>query len=349
MLTVFLGILAFLVILAILILVHEFGHFSAAKLMGVQVDEFGLGFPPRLKTWRRGRTLYSLNAIPLGGFVKMQGENGQDAEPDSFGSKAPWRRFLILIAGPSMNLLLAVVLFFFAFMGGSPRGLTVITAVSDNSPAAAAGLHPGDRILAVDGQSVQYLDELQAVVDAHLGHALELRVQRGPGSFLTTLVPRQHPPKNQGPIGIGLDRTVTVAYSPSSAIKQAVSVIGNTMQAVPALFQTLARHDTAPVSGPIGIAHQTTLVVQNEPANGFGSILLFVGFLSASLGVLNLLPIPALDGGRIVFVLLSWIRRRNLDPEVEGLIHIAGMAMLLLLILFVSYQDIVRWISGGSF
>lgn len=346
---IFVGILAFFVILAVLILVHELGHFTFAKLMGVRVDEFGLGFPPRLKSWKRGQTIYSLNAIPLGGFVKMRGENGEDEEADSFGSKAPWQRFIILIAGPTMNLLLAVGIFFFTFLGGAPRVLTVVSQVASHSPAALAGLQPGDEIVAVNGKNVQYFADLHDITAKYLGHRVSLTVQRRGVEFSTSLVPRIHHPPNQGAMGVTMEVATAVSYSPATALHMSLEQVGLMIGTVPTLINSLSQHGTSQVAGPIGIAQQTTDVVHSEPRYGIGPILQFVALLSANLGVLNLLPIPALDGGRIVFVLLSWIRRRNLDPEVEGLIHMVGMAALLMLIMFISYQDVLRWVSGGSF
>ena len=347
--TIFIGIIAFFVILGVLILVHEVGHFAFAKLMGVRVDEFGLGFPPRLKTWRRGGTVYSLNAIPLGGFVKMLGENGDHPEPDSFGAKPPWQRFLILVAGPGMNLLLALAIFFGTFMIGSPRYLTVVTSVVGGSPAATAGLHVGDRIVAVDGQPVKYADQLQGLVLNNLGERLTIRVERGSKTFSTGLVPRVNPPPHQGPMGVGVAKSMTVAYGPADSLGRAFGQIGAMVGSLPLVLQSIGQHGGGQVAGPIGIAQGTTDVVQNEPSTGIGTLLQWVALLSANLGVLNLLPIPALDGGRLVFVLLSWVRRRNLDPELEGLVHMVGMAMLLMLILVISYQDVARWVGGGSF
>ncbi|HEX8917790.1 MAG TPA: M50 family metallopeptidase [Chloroflexota bacterium] len=347
--TLGLGILTFVVVLAVLILVHELGHFTFAKIMGVRVEEFGLGFPPRMKWWRRNGTVYSINAIPIGGFVKMLGENGDQQSADSFGSKAPWQRLMILLAGPGMNLMLALTIFFFVFLAGAPRGLTVVTAVNRGSPAALAGLRIGDRIVQANGQPVTYLDQLQTVTSGNLGQRIPLRVLRGRHIVDTTLVPRVNPPKNQGPMGVVLGDTVNYSYGPGHSLQLAVRQVGIMVASIPLLIQSVQQHGGNGVSGPIGIAHITTQVVHDEPQQGFGSILEFVALLSANLGVLNLLPIPALDGGRIVFVLISWIRRRNLDPEVEGLIHLVGMAVLLLLITLVSYHDLLQWIGGGSF
>ena len=347
--TIALGILTFVVVLAALILAHELGHFVFAKLMGVRVEEFGLGFPPRVKSWRRNGTIYSLNAIPIGGFVKMLGEGSGDASSESFNAKPPWRRFVVLAAGPAMNLMLAVIIFFFVFMGGSSRFLTVVTQVAPNSPAAQVNLRPGDRIVQVDRQKVYYYEDLAGAMQGRVGQRVSLAIERGSRLFQVSLVPRVHPPKTQGPMGIETNQSTAVRYSPVHAASLAVQQVGDMVLVVPTLLQSVSQHNGPQVSGPIGIARVTTDVVRQEPKQGPGSLFEFVALLSANLGVLNLLPVPALDGGRIVFVLISWVRRRNLDPEVEGLIHMMGMAMLLLLIAIISYQDVVRWLSGSSF
>ncbi|HEY8685799.1 MAG TPA: M50 family metallopeptidase [Chloroflexota bacterium] len=347
--TIFVGILTFFVILAVLILVHELGHFTLAKVMGVRVEEFGLGFPPRLRSWKLRGTVYSLNALPLGGFVKMTGENGEDDDPASFAAKAPWQRLLILLFGPVMNLTLAVGIFFFAFMGGSPRGLTIVTGVSAGSPAALAHIRVGDTIVDAGGVHVNYLSDLQHITTSHLGKPLKIKVVRNHRFRTVSLVPRPKPPVNQGPMGIALSKVTTVTYSPGTALRMSVQQVADMIGSIPLLLQNVSQHGGGQVTGPIGIAHLTTQVVQQEPQQGPSSLFLFVALLSANLGVLNLLPIPALDGGRIVFVLLSWARRRNLNPEIEGVIHMVGMAVLLMLILVISYQDIVRWVTGGTF
>jgi regulator of sigma E protease len=168
-------------------------------------------------------------------------------------------------------------------------------------------------------------------------------------NYTTTLVPRVNPPRGQGPMGVVMAKSVTVSYSPLHALRLSASQVVAMVTALPQLVSSVSQTGGSGVTGPVGIARITTTVVKNEPSQGPGSLFAFVALLSANLGVLNLLPIPALDGGRIAFVLLSWIRRRSLDPEVEGLIHLVGMAVLLVLILLVSYQDVMHWISGGSF
>lgn len=343
-----LGILTFFVVLAVLIMAHELGHFTSAKLFGIRVEEFGIGFPPRVKTWWRNGTLYSLNAIPIGGFVKMLGENGEDRDPDSFGAKPPWKRLIVLMAGPSMNILLALAIFFFTYLIGVPDGLPVVTQVARDSPAAAAGIEQGDWILAVNRHPVHYRSDLQTDVLSRVGKRTTFTLLRGRRELRVTLVPRMRPPKGQGAVGIGLAQDTTVSYSPAAAASNSVGAVWSMVTAVPQILQSVPKHGASGVSGPIGIAHYTTDAVGNTPQLGPSPIFFLMALLSANLGVLNLLPIPALDGGRIVFVLISWARRRNMDPEVEGLIHMVGMALLLLLIAIISYQDLVRWIGGGS-
>jgi regulator of sigma E protease len=346
-LTLFIGILTFFVILATLVVAHEIGHFSFAKLFGVRVEEFGVGFPPRVRSWRRGGTMYSLNAIPLGGFVKMYGENGSSDAPDSFGAKRPWQRLIILIAGPFMNLLLALVLFFVTFAIAFPDGSTVISRVQPKSPAVTAGLRAGDRIIEVDQQPVSYRSQLQQVVDAHLGKPVDLLVLRGKQKLTVRVTPRQNPKAGQGPIGILLAHQVMRRYSPVTAAQKSLQTMRDFAAGTFQMLISIPRHGTAQVSGPIGIADTTTRTVSATPQNGIAPLLLLVALLSGSLGLMNLLPIPALDGGRVLFVLISWARRRNVDPEVEGLVHLLGMTVLLLLIILISYQDVVRWVGGS--
>lgn len=344
----FLGVLTFFVILAFLILAHEIGHFTFAKVFGVRVEEFGLGFPPRITGRRRNGTLYSINAIPLGGFVRMLGENGHEDEPDGFGAKPPWQRLIILLAGPSMNILVALLIFFVTFVVGVSDGLPIVTSVAPHSPAQAAGLHKGDEIVAVNGRKVSYRSDLEYDISQRLGHPVTLSVYRDRHIFVARVTPRERPPRGQGAVGIGLADDTIVNYSADRAATLAVQQVGTMVTMLPALVASVPTHGTGDMAGPIGIAHYTTQTVSTAPQVGPSPIFALVAFLSANLGVLNLLPIPALDGGRIVFVLISWIRRRNLDPEVEGLIHMVGMGMLLVLIAVISYQDLARWL-GGSF
>lgn len=338
---------AFVIVLGVLILVHESGHFSLAKLLHVRVFEFGLGFPPRIASIKRGDTLYSLNLLPLGGFVKMMGENGEDAgNPESFGAKPWWKRAIILVAGPAMNLLLALFLFFVtAAWLGYPVGTNVVGSTSPNSPAQKAGLHAGDRIIAVDGRRSPTLVSIHNLTDAHLGHRVALTILRNGEQQVIFVVPRRHPPANQGAVGVVMALREQ-RYPFGIAVAKSFQGVGTMIMAVPNLIASIERHGTQNISGPVGIARYTGQAASNIPQEGFGQFLAFVALLSANLGVLNLLPIPALDGGRLVLVVFAGVRRKNLNPEVEGVIHLVGMAILLMLIVLISYQDILRWASG---
>lgn len=339
--------IAFPSVLAALILVHELGHFSMAKFFKVRVFEFGLGFPPRILSKKRGDTLYSLNLLPLGGFVKMMGENGDDAgNPESFGSKPWWKRAIILIAGPAMNMVLALMLFFItAAWLGSPVTTNVVATISVDSPAKHAGLQKGDQIVAVDGHHTASLTTIHNLTEAHLGQRVGLSILRHGHAFTAYVIPRKVPPVGQGPVGVVMS-VREQRYPLGVAVSKSFEGVGSMIMAVPNLIGNIERHGTQNVSGPVGIARMTGDAASNIPQYGLGQFLALVALLSANLGVLNILPIPALDGGRLTLVLVSGIRRKNLNPEVEGLIHLAGMAVLLLLIVLISYQDIVRWASG---
>lgn len=340
-------IIAFVIVLSVLVFVHELGHFSLAKLFRVRVFEFAIGFPPRLVSWTRGETTYAVNSLPLGGYVRMMGENGTDAEnPESFGYKPWWQWGLILLGGPIMNIALALVLFFVtAAWLGVPLLTNGVQAISKNSPAQKAGLRPGDRIASVDGTATPNGDRLHIVLDKHAGQVVALGIVRAGRSFTVHVLARKNPPVNQGAVGIVIAET-TKTYSPLAAVGQSFGNVGQTFMAIPNLIHSLSQGRNPGVSGPIGIAHATGQVAMNARSIGIGDLFAFVALISASLGVFNLLPIPALDGGRILFVLLAGIRRRNVDPQLEGAFHLAGMAVLLILVALVSYQDIANWASG---
>jgi regulator of sigma E protease len=349
-------ILAFLSVLAVLILAHELGHFASAKAFGIKVEEFGLGFPPRLIKIRRGETLYSLNAIPLGGFTKMSGEEDPKV-PRSLASKGIGTRIIVLSAGSIMNALLPVVLFSIAFM--VPHNVliepTVVQTVSPGSPAALAGITPGDTLLGINGKLINNFSEFQRYTFLNLGEKTTILVKH---SDTTTeeiqLIPRWNPPQDEGAIGI--KRDIEFALANSTIVRQhkpfwkAIPMGASECVETFVLFKNEVLRwiiGAAPpqVTGPVGIAQLT-----GEVAKAGTSLLLeFTGFLSINLAVLNILPLPALDGGRIAFVLLEWVRRgRRISPKTEGLVHLIGFAMLMALTVVITYQDVIRIMSGGS-
>ncbi len=350
------NLLVFLVLLATLVLVHELGHFTLAKLAGVKVEEFGLGFPPRLLGIRRGETIYSLNAIPLGGFVRMLGEE-DPTHPRSF-ARAPKRwRTAILLAGPVMNFLAAAVFFTAAFLAGwpTPTAFAVeIFRVLPGTPAEQAGLQVGDLILQVEGQPVTDTRRLRDITQQHLGRPMTLLVRRGDQEIAITVVPRTQWPEGEGPIGIGIvDRPTRIEPVPYPLPEAIVRGLQRTLFVIIATpyLPILALRGLVPLDllrpvGPVGLYQVTSQATSVSVETGWlFPILSVAGTLSAGLGVANLLPIPGLDGGRLLFIALEAIRGRRVSPEREGLIHLLGITLLMGLLVIITYFDLVSPIA----
>lgn len=404
----------------LLVLVHEFGHFITAKWAGIRVEEFGLGFPPRLVGFRKrdqggweviwlggkrseeddyaykqspfsgtsggvsrmgargessregnllvaspsvsNHTIYSLNWIPIGGFVRMPGENGDindvngNYDPRSFAAKSAGKRLIVLVAGVTMNVILAMVLFTIAFGLGEPNLLPQIGQVVPGSPAAMAGIRAGDTIVSADNQPVRFFSDLQNIVDSklqadHNQHAtlpvsIQLRHAGSSQLVSTTVNVREHPPAGQGPMGIEASAKVTldripVWQAPIRGVQYTVQTTGSFIQAI---GQMISGALPFQVSGPVGIVKITGDVAQTVPSEGWWPLLSLTAVLSLNLAIINILPFPALDGGRVVLVLLEVLRGgKRLKPEVEGIINFVGMAILLTLMLVITFFDVVHW------
>jgi regulator of sigma E protease len=334
-------IVAFIVVLTVLVFIHELGHFTVAKKIGILVEEFAIGFPPRLASIKRAETTYAINAIPVGGYVRMKGENGEEDEPDAFGAKAWWRRGLVLLAGPAMNILFALILYTFVFaVLGSPQSDTSIAATLAHSPARHAHMKQGDVVYSIDGRLTPTLAKLETAIHHHLGQVLTVVVHRQGHPVILKVLARK---KSDAPMGIALGYTMRVMSFPSAMIS-AWGQLGQSVTDVIQVFRTIAS-SASQLVGPVGIARYTGQAATQVPQHSYGlaEFLLFVAFISSNLGLMNLLPIPALDGGRLVLTLVAGIRRRNLDPRVEGAIHLVGFALLITLILVISFHDVASW------
>lgn len=366
--------LAAIPVFALLVLVHEFGHFITAKWAGIRVDEFAIGFPPRLLSFTRGETTYSINLIPLGGYVKMPGENGETTDdngtydPRNFAAKPASRRLIVLLAGVTMNLILAVVLFSVAEAVGRTDFQPVIGSVESSSPAQTNGLRAGDRILAVNGQSVTLWSQMQtdsqtaiqSYVAAHKSATtapVTLTVQY-PGQAAQTLHinARVNPPTikgvQQGAIGIAPNQSLLVHLrapiwqAPIRGVQDIGSVSVETWQGIQAIIAGIIPVNKA-VAGPVGIVHITGEIASTVPTDGWYYILFLTAYLSLNLAVVNILPIPALDGGRVLLIIIELLRRgKRLSPEREGLVNLIGMAALLFLIALVTINDIGGFFTG---
>lgn len=357
-------ILIFFVMLLVLILSHEFGHFVFAKMRGIRVDEFGFGFPPRLVGKQYGETLYSLNALPFGGFVRIWGEDetGEAAsDPRNFSSRSVGQRFWIIAAGVLMNVWLAYLLFVFGHIIGLPTVVTedtrgavrdikvAIVEIAPGSPAASVGLQVGDTIESfaeTDGTGVQTpraVAGVQTFIRAHQGRPLVLGIRRGDQILSLRVTPRTSAPEGQGLLGIAMFETGTVSVpwymAPWEAAKTTYYVTRDTVSGLAYFFGNLF-HGTVvgDVAGPVGIARYAG----EAGRMGFVYVLRLMALLSINLAVLNVLPVPALDGGRILFLLIEKIKGSPVPARVSYLVHAAGFVVLILLMVFITYRDIVK-------
>jgi regulator of sigma E protease len=398
--------LAAIPVFGLLVVVHEFGHFITAKWAGIRVEEFGLGFPPRIVGMRKrdeggweviwfgggqneedtygsqkqtpfsgtsgsvsrvgvpasNHTIYSLNFIPIGGFVRMPGENGDinDAsgsyDPHSFAAKPAGKRLIVLVAGVTMNVILAMLLFTIAFGSGEPKLLPEIGKVVPASPAAVAGLRPGDTIVSANHQPIKSFADLQDLVNNelqadHNQHAtlpVLLQVRRaGSAQLVTTTVNvREHPPAGQGPMGIEASGKLTfdrlpLWQAPIRGVQYTFQMTGNFISAI---GQMISGALPFQLTGPVGIVKITGDVAQTVPSEGWWPLLSLTAVLSLNLAIINILPFPALDGGRVVLVLVEVLRGgRRLKPEVEGIINFIGIAILLTLMVVITFFDVLHW------
>jgi len=353
-------ILIFALILFVLVIVHEVGHFFAAKSMGVRVDEFGFGLPPKVFGKRFGETLYSLNWLPIGGFVKLYGEDEQHPEyvksqkNRAFFSKKPWQRAIILVAGVTMNLVLAWIVYTFLFTQGVqvPSENVHIDAISENSPAATAGLQTGDIIDQIKADDevfeINSAQDLVGTTDKYLGEEITLVIERDGQLIDKTIVPRKVVPEGEGAMGVTISSFEVKKYSLLEAPVLAAQQIWNMIVAlVVGLASLIGKAVTfqnvgAEVTGPVGIGK---LVGQ---AREFGSsaVLELMAVLSINLAVINILPFPALDGGRLLFVVIEGITRKKVSPRFEQMLHQAGMIVLLLLLFLITINDVLKLSTG---
>ncbi|HZJ18006.1 MAG TPA: RIP metalloprotease RseP [Patescibacteria group bacterium] len=360
-------IVAIIVVLSILVLVHEFGHFIVAKLLKIKVEEFGFGLPPRAFGIKRGETIYSINFLPIGGFVKLFGEDeagsgklklkGQKEKTKdmnrAFFARPAWQRLLVVVAGVVMNFLLAVVIFSYLFSAvgvSTPGKKVVITNLSDNSPAIEAGLKVGDTIEEINGKKVTDAGQILTVTKKYLGEKISIKVKNENEKVRDVeITPRKEYPKDEGPMGVSISQNVEIKKypwyeAPLVGVKEALNISFLIISGIGMIFYQLIVSGSVPgdVAGPVGIAQLTGKFVKL----GIYPLMSFVSFFSLNLAILNILPIPALDGGRLLFILIEVVTGRKVNRKFEGYAHAIGMALLLGLIILITAHDLVRLFSG---
>lgn len=361
-------ILVFLLILTVLVLIHEAGHFFVAKFFKIKVEEFGVGLPPRAFGIKRGETVYSVNWLPIGGFVKLYGEDDagggsvslktKDERPKTkdqdraFYARPIWQRALVVVAGVVMNFLLAVVIitYFFGIAGvQTPGDKVIITDIVKNSPAETAGLRAEDVVRSINGTKITNPSQIITITRKHLGEKVKLEIERGKDIQNIEITPRKTYPSDEGPMGVAISSNIVTTKYPIwkapfvgliETLKYSWLIVAGLFGIVIQLF-TQAQIPKG-VAGPIGIAQLTGQFIAVGPM----AVLSFVSLLSLNLAILNVLPIPALDGGRLFFILLEGVVGKKVSHSFESKAHSIGMIVLLALIALITLSDIIRWISG---
>ncbi len=360
--------IVFILILSLLILVHELGHFLVARKNGIRVEEFGFGLPPRLFGKKIGETIYSLNLLPIGGFVKLTGEDPQDIDTEdqnNFSNKSVWRRATVIVAGVTANFVMAALIFTVIFAIGVPVPASKITIkqVLPDTPASVAGLRAGDEILALNDKKLTSSDELVRDTRKDVGQKITLLVKGESrtiqsegkiatygGTFSLSLIPRREYPADQGPMGISLVAFEVKSYpiwiAPLAGLEESIRISGMMLSGLFTMVGQWVGSGQAPtgVAGPIGIAQITGQAVNVGPM----AVWQFIGVLSLNLAIINLLPFPALDGSRLVFLGFEAILRRRANLQIERWTYIVGMFLLIVLILAITYNDILRILNTTS-
>lgn len=351
----FLTILEFVLAFSVLVTVHEFGHFIFARLNHIEVTEFGIGMRPKLFTlFHAGGTEFTLNAIPIGGFCQMKGETGDITEPGSFLAASPWRRLWTLLGGPFLNLLLGMILIAIIIfrVGVADPTKVLVASVDADSPAASAQLQKGDQIQKINGVDVTSMDVLSKLVQENLGKNTELTILRDSETIQVSLTPRINPPEGRGAMGISVSNPAipvsfwqAIPYAGLETLDQGVQLV--------MLPVHLIRGEIAPSSARVvsvvglysifsQVKTEDAAAAKEVPSEAGLTILSYIAILSIALGYTNLLPIPALDGGHILFVIPELLFKKRVPPQLENRVHMIGYSILMLLMVVLIINDILN-------
>lgn len=325
--------IVFIIVFGMLVFIHELGHFATAKMAGITVHEFALGMGPKIFSYQGEETLYSLRALPIGGYVRMEGEDEESENPGSFSQKSPWKRLAVIAAGPIMNFVLAIVVITGLFMmDGFP--VNRVGELIAGAPAEQAGLLAGDEITMIDGKSVTTWDDVVTHISGAETDTLIVEVIRDGMKQTLTIKSTKEADTGRRIIGIRPEFEKDLFLSAKYAVMGTFFTIQAILQYLGSLL--MGQGDFSQVSGPVGIYN----AVSQASQTGLRSILNITGMLSINLGLINLLPFPALDGGRIIFIGLEILRGKPIDQEKEGFVHFIGFVILMTLMVLLVMKDL---------
>ncbi|MFA5870837.1 MAG: RIP metalloprotease RseP [Candidatus Paceibacterota bacterium] len=333
-----------------LILAHEFGHFVVARKFKVTVEEFGIGYPPRVWSKKKNGVVWSVNALPFGGFVKILGEDGGNEDPNSFSKQKIWKRICILVAGVLMNVLVGWIFFSGVYMTGSPER-AVIMDVKQNAPAAVVGIKSGDIVLALESREIGIIkkpnaDEFISFTSKAVGKEISIEISRQGISKAFTITPRVNPPEGEGALGVTITNAGFARQSFFSAIGNGfITTMSVILAIVVGLFSFFAHIFSAngfdAVAGPIGVVKMAS----EMGTLGLSYVFQIIGLISINLAILNLIPFPALDGGRVLFLIIEKFRGKPAPEKVEQIVNMVGFFALIVLMVVVTFKDISRLFS----
>ncbi len=337
----------FILVLLLVVVIHEAGHFFAAKQMGMRVSEFAFGFKPKLFGWTKGETTYSINAIPLGGYVSIDGENGDEvtADPRLFTNKSKAAQAWVLFAGPMMNIVLAIVLLSLSYMIGYGDGKTnslVVLSVNPNSPAFNAGIKEGDKISAISNTENPDVLGFKTGINEGNGNAVDIKVERSKETQTFSVTPTKDGEDYKIGVSLGELKSQKLGFFTAigQGFKDAMTMTRDTVVGFGKIIASIFVDNgtKGSLTGPIGIAKE----VGTASGFGFAYLLSFIALISVNLGVLNMFPFPALDGGRLLFLLIEKIKGSRIKPSTGNVINTIGFGLLIVLMVFVTVKDVIK-------